>query len=256
MPTHKEKLYKEFEESLLHLAMESYAEQEGRRLIAEAEKLRENPSAPKPRSEWVNELERMTVRRMKKGKLAVGKQKGFWYQKLTKKVLLVAVILLTFLCASLTVSSEFRGFVFDWLIVQGEKYSLFAPQNPNSLVTAPHSTLGTGAYFAPTLLPKGFRETDASGTSLAWINSYGREDGEFIEFYQSKSLKISSIKGNSENAEYYEDFYISEGVPAVLYINNGITTIFWEQNGSVLRIKSGLDFEIVKQVAKNVEIIN
>ena len=252
MPNDREKLSQEYAESLLRLAMTSYAEQEGRAFMEEARKLREVPDAPRPNPDEISILNKLIAK--KEHGHAVRKV-GFSPRKLVLRILVAAVILATTISVSLAVSSDFRSAFFDWLFVRQEKLALITQNTPHALVPAPRSTLGEHAKFAPTLLPSDFKETDAGGTSLAWINHYSDTYGNYIEFYQSQTAKMASYKGNSEGADLYEEFNLENGSRAVLYINDDIVTMVWETDESLLRIKSDLDNRIVKQIALAVEKI-
>ncbi|WP_066456833.1 DUF4367 domain-containing protein [Anaerotruncus rubiinfantis] len=245
MPNDRDKLSLEYEESLLRLAMISYAEQEGLNWMEEARELRESPDAPRPNPEKIDTFHKLVLKQERKSYRPA--------RKVLYKIALTAAVLALLLSVPLAVSSDFRGAFFDWLFVRQDKYALVTQDTPYALVPAPHSTLASGAKFAPTLLPSGFTETNASGTSLEWLNYYSNKNGDYIEFYQSKSAKLASYKGNSEDAEFYEEFYLESGARAVLYINGGIVTMAWEREGCLLRLKSNLDEQVVKQIALGIQ---
>lgn len=62
MPSDKEKLQKEYAESMLKMALYVCLEREGQQLLEEARELREAPDAPQPDEKFIALLERIERR--------------------------------------------------------------------------------------------------------------------------------------------------------------------------------------------------
>ena len=248
MPSDKEKLQKEYAESMLKMALYVCLEREGQQLLEEARELREAPDAPQPDEKFIALLERIE-RRYERGEKY--KKLAPVFKRAVLKISLGIALLTALFAGTLAVSSSFRGAVLEWLAIRQEKYTLFT-QESVEWDDSPRSTLGEGVQFAPGRLPLGFQEVEASGNRTHWVNYYENGQGEYIEFYQSIQAGATSLKGDSEEAEFYNTMVLREGIDATIYEKDGVTTILWEDSGYILRVKSNLERDVLLQIAQSV----
>lgn len=246
----REQLSQDYEDSLLRMAMLSYAEQEGMDFIAEAKKLREQPNAPKPSKKELAHIKK-AIRASKRKQIFL-KQRPLSY-KWSLRIAAVLIILSILLMGTLTVSSSFRDIIFRWLFVRNDTHVLTAMQNNYAFAPAPQSTYHSDMKFVLNLLPIDFKETNVSKGDHFVISCYENHEGNFIEFYQSTGSSFSSAKGDSEDAEFYAEILLDEKNPAILYVKQGITSLIWNQDNTILRLKSDLDSNIIRFLAQSVK---
>lgn len=248
--THRDTLYANYEDALFALMMDSVVQSEGKRLLAEKERLEQDPDAALS--------EALQRRCMKTIDRAFAKQKrraaGRTAKKVFKLLPLVAVIIAAMAVLAYAAFPEFRADVLN-LLLRNNTGSIDWSFVDNKGIDA-QSDIPESPTFTVEL-PAGYELSEywySSDMEQADYRSKITEDGRII---------ISVLHGENaatntdiQEADYYEQTSI-QGYDAVLTIKDGLICIVWGdpdiQCYVALRVTE-IDSAVAKQIAESVVV--
>lgn len=248
--THRDTLYANYEDALFALMMDSVVQSEGKRLLAEKERLEQDPDAALS--------EALQRRCMKTIDRAFAKQKrraaGRTAKKVFKLLPLVAVIIAAMAVLAYAAFPEFRADVLNLLLRNNTSsidWSFVDDKGINAQSDIPE---------APTFtveLPEGYVLFDY------WSIDFTEEAKYLHKNDETHSITISVLHSgytatntDIEDVDYYEQTII-QGYPAVLTVKDGLTCITWgnkELPCYVTLKTTGMDFSTAKQIAESVVV--
>lgn len=248
--THRDTLYANYEDALFALMMDSVVQSEGKRLLAEKERLEQDPDAALS--------EALQRRCMKTIDRAFAKQKrraaGRTAKKVFKLLPLVAVIIAAMAVLAYAAFPEFRADVLNLLLRNNTgsiDWSFVDDKGIDAQSDIPESPTFTVD------LPVGYE------LSEYWSTYFTEEAKYLYQNDESHSITISVLHSgytatntDIEDVDYYEQTII-QGYPAVLTVKDGLTCITWgnkELPCYVTLKTTGIDFTISKQIAESVVV--
>lgn len=248
--THRDTLYANYEDALFALMMDSVVQSEGKRLLAEKERLEQDPDAALS--------EALQRRCMKTIDRAFAKQKrraaGRTAKKVFKLLPLVAVIIAAMAVLAYAAFPEFRADVLNLLLRNNTSsidWSFVDDKGIDAQSDIPESPTFTVD------LPVGYELSEywySSDMEQADYQSKITEDGRIIIsiLHGENATAISDI----ENADYYEQTLI-QGYTAILTIKDETTSIVWGDPNIqcyVILKTTGIEVSAAKQIAESVVV--
>lgn len=246
--THRDTLYANYEDALFALMMDSVVQSEGKRLLAEKERLEQEPDAALS--------EALQRRCMKTIDRAFAKQKrraaGRTAKKVFKLLPLVAVIIAAMAVLAYAAFPEFRADVLNLLLRNNTgsiDWSFVDDKGIDAQSDIPESPTFTVD------LPVGYE------LSEYWSTYFTEEAKYLYQNDESHSITISVLhsayttaSSDTENADYYEQTKIQE-YKAVLTIKDGLIRLIWGSDEIpcyVVLEANDLDFYSIKQIAESI----
>ncbi|MPM25566.1 hypothetical protein SDC9_72062 [bioreactor metagenome] len=241
------KLYGEYEESLFRLVMHDAAEREGRRLLAENERLKQ---ACDPlftcTDESVKHFESQLQSRLKKDKHQAYKQR--FLKAATRLVAAVLAVTATFSLAMVSVEA-FRVRVMNLLIDVQEKYTSFQLSDDGSETGGSDAPEVPASGYCPGYIPDGYELADSqvldSFTHIIYKNA-ADETLVFGAFSSSTNLAV-----DSENASRNEPIEIN-GNPGTLIVKEPMAAVVWQMDGKLFLVQGSLTAEEAVKIAESV----
>lgn len=242
------KLYGEYEESLFRLVMHDAAELEGRRLLAENERLKR---ACDPlfacTDESVKHFETELHSRLRRDKRQAYQQR--FLKTAARAVAAVLVVISTFSLAMVSVEA-FRVRVMNLLIDVQEKYTSFQLSEDGGGDTggieAPE--VPTSGYL-PSYIPDGYELVDSqmldSFTHIVYQNA-AEETLVFGAFSSGTSLAV-----DSENASRNEPIEIN-GNAGTLIVKEPMAAVIWQMDGKLFLVQGNVTAEEAVKIAESV----
>lgn len=248
--THRDTLYANYEDALFALMMDSVVQSEGKRLLAEKERLEQDPDAALS--------EALQRRCMKTIDRAFAKQKrraaGRTAKKAFKLLPLVAVIIAAMAVLAYAAFPEFRADVLNLLLRNNTSsidWSFVDDKGIDAQSDIPESPTFTVD------LPVGYELSEYSNSDYTEKAKYVDQNDE------THSITISvlhsgytAINTDIEDVDYYEQVTI-QGYKAVLTSKSEATCIVWgdsELQCYVMLRTTGMDFDTAKQIAESVVV--
>lgn len=246
--THRDTLYANYEDALFALMMDSVVQSEGKRLLAEKERLEQDPDAALS--------EALQRRCMKTIDRAFAKQKrraaGRTAKKIFKLLPLVAVIIAAMAVLAYAAFPEFRADVLNLLLRNNTSsidWSFVDDKGIDAQSDIPES---------PTFsvqLPSGYMLSE-------YWNNIDTEQATYLhQNDETHSITISVLHSgytatntDIEDVDYYEQATI-QGYEAMLTVKNGLTRITWGDPAVQCYVTlkaTGMDFSTAKQIAESV----
>lgn len=217
--THREKLQEQYEEAVLALLIDEVAEQEGRELLAEAERLNRDPDAaiPEELDQKCRKIIRDSLR--KRRRKTVGRVTG----KVLQKVAVVAAALL--FGAAYAAIPEFRVGVLNLMLTVTD-VSTNLTLVPSSGKTNESVSDSAIYYYGIPQIPDGYELDYAAEEKTDRFYSYKNEDGDLIQvdFYQGRVGTNMGV--DTENAQAVTDVVIN-GYAGICVEKDGTVQVVW-----------------------------
>lgn len=249
--THRDTLYANYEDALFALMMDSVVQSEGKRLLAEKERLEQDPDAALS--------EALQRRCMKTIDRAFAKQKrraaGRTAKKVFKLLPLVAVIIAAMAVLAYAAFPEFRADVLNLLLRNNTgsiDWSFVDDKGIDAQSDIPESPTFTVE------LPEGYVLFDYWSTDFTEEAKYLHRNDE------THSITISVLHSgytatntDIEDADYYEQTTV-QGYKAMLTVKHGLTCIIWGDPNIQCYVTleaTNLDLTTTKQIAESVVVL-
>lgn len=239
-----------FDELLIKIALSSFAEMEGRELLKENERLKQEPEfqLPPDHEKTINKI----IRKQKFQKSVKVIGKGFY--RVMNKVALIFLALSITTAATMVASAEFRKAIYKLIMTDEEIYTLIKLDDSTALEFVEADVFTWDHAFAPTMLPKGYIVDEVIELDDLSKITYKKDDGGYIRFAQDSSRAASTIQIDTENAQLVEKVFINDS-EALLVSKDGINQIVWRIGNVMLRITSNESTETIVAIAENVKLL-
>lgn len=221
--THREKLQEQYEEAVFALLIDEATEQEGQELLAEAERLNNDPDAAIP-----EELDRK-CRKIIRDSFRKGRQKatGRVTVKVIQRVAVAVLAAVLLLCAAYAAVPEFRVGVLNLMLKASEKYTGFSLVPGSNETTESVFDSVIYCYGVPKI-PEGYElnleiTAEEATDRFYW---YENEDGALIQidFLQGSTDTYMTI--DTENAQAITDVIIN-GYEGLCVEKDGRVQVAW-----------------------------
>lgn len=242
----------EYEEIQLKLALASYMEQEGKKLLEENEELRKNPFFHPTEAETKQFQKRLNrhlaFHRIKKGiKL---------FLTGSKKPTLVASLLLLLLALSSMTVEAVRVKLFTLFVQLQDEYTEIRLGHQNAdKVAGKHLEVNWEHAYVPTRIPEDYRIVNVTNLENIKGIEYAHSGGGLILFQQKR--EGSSMNVDTENADEVIQTAI-QGSQGLMVRKGEKWTLIWQKQSELFMIMgehTGLSREQLLDIAESVELL-
>jgi hypothetical protein len=241
------KLFGEYEESLFRLVMHDAAQLEGRRLLAENERLKsESDPLFDCTPERTKRFEELLKTRLRQDKHQAHQQR--FLKAATRAVAAVLAVTATFSLAMVSVEA-FRVRVMNLLIDVQEKYTSFQLSDGSGEPSGPTAPEVPTSGYLPSYIPDGYELVDSqmldSFTHLVYQNE-AEDTLVFGAFSSGTNLAV-----DSENASRNEPTLIN-GNAGTLIVKEPMAAVVWQMDGKLFLVQGSLTAEEAVKIAESV----
>jgi hypothetical protein len=243
----KEKLMEELEEIQVRLAVLSWAEEEGERLLQENEELKKDPFY-QPSEEAKQKFRKMLKRHSFRQKVRNVLHTSYRYSKNVAAILFA--VLLVFSTSILSVRAM-RTKVLNWFIQMGDQYTEIGLDEKENTAGDNINVNWVNAY-APSYIPKGFSISSLNNGKNMKSIEYKNEKEGIIVFQQMDNNANQNI--DTEDAEKIEKITV-QGEKGLLVNKNDLITVAWHNDTYMFTLSTksdGLQNEEVLKIAESV----
>lgn len=258
-PTDENTLREEYEEALIKLAMSSFAEREGQRLMQENEALKNDPFY-QPSAEAKRKFKRTINRHYYKQKTKNFMQDSYQHLNKVAIVFLIAIILLA--TSVLTVEAV-RVKVLNFFVNVQEEYTEIRLKEKSGEPSFGEEDIMGGKNvpsnwknaYAPSAIPAGYSINNSVNDGNFKTIEYANDRNEMIIYQQFDEEIVSNI--DTEKADSIEQITV-QGHKGLLVNKGGKRTITWSNDAKVFLIitkASNLQEEDIIKMAESVTLI-
>ena len=242
--TRREQLWENYEEALFALFMDRVAEDEGRRLLEENERLKQDPAAAVPRE--TDRRCRAAIRRAFARERRNRAAARSW--RVLRRVCVAAVLAAILLATAFAAFPQFRSRTLNLLIQIGDMAATLKMSGEGGGEPARELLFG---YALPDL-PEGFTETYRSENEQSISLKFENQDGAYICFSLQKEFGGGKYNVDAEDAQRVEPISI-HGFDGLLIKKNGTIYISWGDTDRSIYISlygTGIDRDALLTLAK------
>lgn len=234
---------------ILKTALSSLLEIEGRQLVEENERLKNDPRfqlSPEIDQKIQGALRRTEAKQKLR---VVGKRAG----ALVSKVAVIFFAVFMGISSTMAVSAEFRRVIYNLILSYDERYTQI---ERNTEYT---EFIDSDAYtwvhiFAPTVMPPEYKLSSISDLETIYTVEYKNNTERFINFAQMLSTGSGMMRVDTEKAQKVNTIFIGDS-EALLVEKDGIITITWQSGNFLLSIITNDEIDIAIDVAKNIKLL-
>lgn len=246
--TNRDKLRDNYEDALFALLMDSWAQQEGERLIRENAALKDDPAAAVP-----EETERRCLQTIRRELSRCKRRISFkGVGRVLGRVAIAAALTLALITTAFAVSPELRVKTLNLLLSFTEEAAIW--RAGRALDWSETDTGGLDVTVSIRQLPEGYQLSNADTDSKHYMTTtYINPDGEEIELHYSKTNGAYSASLDIEDPDYYEETTI-HGYTAIIVDKHGLLSIAWAEEDQGLMIflyATDLSVEELKAIAND-----
>ena len=240
-----------YDEVMLKIAMSSYAQIHGEKLMSENERLKNNPEfASASNAEEVIDKILKRMRFIKETKLILNRT--YRAASVFALVLLTAAVAVT---TTAFASEEFRSTLYKLIFSHDQGYTIISLDKSVPLGFVDSEIYTWENAFAPTILPEYYSVDSVSEMTTVARVSYISSDGKYLDFLQSKENEEITIALETDEAEIVQHIFINES-DGLLVFRNGMTRIVWRTGNTMFIIETNDDSNIALSVAKGIKLLN
>lgn len=247
--TNREKLRENYEDSVLALLMDEFAESEGRRYIEENERLRQDPSAAVPEDverRALQFIDRAFSRKSRKN--AGGKLLRF-----LGRLAIAAVIAALLFGAAFALSETVRAGTLNFLMQMDERIATwqFGAEETEFNDTS------TGFDIVINWLPEGYAVTSRSQNSPSDVALDCTNDTEGLITVSVHASAEFIYTLDLEDAVYSKEITVQD-CPGMLVLKEDIYGVYWPYNNTdlVVTIESNaVDGDVLLHIAESIQLI-
>ena len=246
----REKLYEEYEESFFKLIVYDAAGKEGKLLLEENEKLKEDPEfSPSP--EATQKFKKQLSFHLKECKTHEKKRHVTVVLKRTAMAMSAVVVLFTTMMFSV---EAFRVKVLNlWLDIQPE-YTSFQLKDNNGDSDTDRSAVNWTDAFVPTYVPEGYTATDISSNELSKRILFENEKKNLTIIYMELGSS-SNLAVDTENASVMKTVKIN-GHDGTLIVKEPMVSVVWDMNNAMFLIQGQESVDETLKMAEGVKFVN
>jgi len=234
----------DYENALFKAATYEYAISKSKQLMEDAEQYAAT-------EEYQEDLARFEKKISKAYRRAVNRKRLRTFLKVSSKILVVILVMLSLTFTSVMTVSAWREGFTRFLVSVSPEYSeirLGKESGPPAVIPN-HAYSKVGIQNMPAYIPDGFEIKTMDLSSGILDIYYEHEDGFFISYTAYSSTYISQI--DSENTSDSKLITIS-GNEGSITCKNGITTIIWSSEEYYYIIVSPLEEKELIQIAESI----
>ena len=244
-----DRLYENYENALFQLLMDQVAQEEGARLIAENERLKDDPASAVPPE--LDRRSRETIRRAFAGRGRRRAHTAGWY--LSKIAVAILAALLLFITAYATIP-ELRLKTLEMLIQSSDVASRLTFSAGENHVVTPEKEVETLAGYSLPDVPRDYLVVDQGETSRSARIEYAHEDGTsiFIRIAAASDLFL-----DSEDMDEATEVEI-QGKKGKLYKKNEFIIISWydDEQEKIIELRTKqIDAEMTLSYAEQIKFV-
>lgn len=245
--TNREKLRENYEDSVLALLMDEFAESEGKRFIEENERLRQDPSAAVPEDVERRALQLINREFAKKDRAHTGKK----LLRFLARIAIAAVFAALLFGAAFALSETVRAGTLNFLMQLDERIATWQFGEDET------SESGEAFMIIVGWLPDGYRQgmPIVSGPSDMVLDCANGAGGLItVSVHESEEFMHTL---DLEGSDYYTDITI-QGQQGMLVLKNQMYSIKWPHgnDGMVIDVTSAdVDSDTLLRVAENISVI-
>lgn len=247
------KLYEDYEVSLFKLIMHDLAEKEGALLLAEKEKLNNDPEST-PSLEAVRRYSQQLNVRIKKDRALAVRQRLFKILSRSVIAMLAVAVILGTTVASVE-ALRVRALNL-WLEIKPEYTSFqLIDSGSNSDYEGSDSTsppVGWNKAYVPTYIPDGYTVGRIIDHEFYKKIIYENEQGRFILY--SELGEGSNAAVDTENADVFKTISIN-GHQGTLIEKNALVTLVWAMNNRMFIVQAQTDVDTAMKIAAGVKYV-
>ena len=245
--TNRDRLQENYEDSVLALLLDEFAESEGRRYIEENERLREDPAAVVPEDVEKRALQ-FIDREFSRRKRA---HAGGKLLRFLARIAIAAVFAALLFGAAFALSETVRAGTLNFLIQMDERIATWQFGAEEMTESGANITITVG------WVPEGYTSSPVAVTGPSDVVVDCTNDaGDLIRVSVHESEDYIHFL-DLEDADYYEDIIV-QGCEGILRIKDDYIRIAWPYNNSELVVSvrsSDVDRNTLLRVAESVSII-
>ena len=246
----REKLYEEYENSLLRLVMYNAAEKEGKLFLEEKAALR-NDSSNEPSSEAIEKLARkFTIYRKKNN----AQKRKHIFGGIANKAAIFFLVLIVALSVMTVSVQAFRAKVMNFLIDVQPQYTSFQIKDSKSGSNGEKLTVNWTNTYLPTYIPAGYAVDSLTDTEPLKEITYRNQKNKtsLIDFSESDSS--NNVEIDTENASLLKTMFVN-GHKGTLVVKNAQTTVAWEMDRHIFVICTEESVEETLKIAERVKFV-
>ena len=248
--TNREKLRENYEDSVLALLMDEFAESEGKRFIEENERLRQDPSAAVPEDVERRALQLINREFAKKNRAHTGKK----LLRFLARIAIAAVIAALLFGAAFALSETVRAGTLNFLMQMDERIATWQFVEDEGAASDGQS----GALeVMVNWLPEGYAESQYTEiTPVDVVIDCTNDAGGLISVSVHESEDFMHTL-DLEDADYFTDAIV-QGQQGMLIMKNDIFRIVWPHKSSALVVdveSANVDSNTLLLVAESISII-
>lgn len=249
--TNREKLQENYEDSVIALLMDEFAESEGNRYIEENERLLQDPDAAMPEEIETRALQFIAREFSRKNRAHAGGK----LLRFLGRIAIAAVIAALLFGVAFALSETVRVGTLNFLMQMDEKIATWQFMEDEGDASDGQSGM---LDIEVDWLPEGFaRQAPVIITPKDIVWDYTNVDGDIIRISVHESEDFMHFL-DLEDADDYEEVTV-QGCEGMLRIKDGILRIAWPYQNSGLVIciisSSGIDEDSLLKVANGVSVI-
>lgn len=245
----RKKLYEEYEDSLFRLVMHDAAEKEGKFLLEEKERLKNDPDF-QPAKEELEKFSRQLDVHFKKKKAYAARQRSLKLLNRSAIAILAGIVLLF-----TTVSSvdAVRVRVLNFIMDVHQEYTSFQLKENENASAGGSPVVNWSKAYVPTYIPDGYELSNTVQSELVRKLVFKDKQDSLIIF--TELGESSSPKVDTENAEVLKTISIN-GHKGTLIVKNSMVTIVWAIGNSMFILQTGVSEETAIKIAEGVKYID
>ncbi|NBJ16529.1 MAG: DUF4367 domain-containing protein [Dehalobacter sp. 4CP] len=245
----QKKLYEEYEDSLFRLVMYETAEKEGKALLEEREKLKNDPAFV-PSEEAVQKFRAQLDNILKKKKAYALRQKTFRILNRSAVAMLIVIILLFTTVASV---QAIRVKVLNFFMDIQPKYTSYQVNETGNVSGNGGPVVNWTNAYIPTYIPEGYKVTNSSNSEMYKEIIFKNQQDMFIVYSELTEGSIAQV--DTENASVFKEISIN-GHKGTLTVKNSTVTIVWQMEGHIFTVNASTDQDTAQKIAEEVKYIN
>lgn len=247
--TNREKLRENYEDSVLALLMDEFAESEGKRFIEENERLRQDPSAAVPEDVERRALQLINREFAKKDRAHTGKK----LLRFLARIAIAAIITALLFGAAFALSETVRAGTLNFLMQMDERIATW--QFGMEEGTAPDGLNGMPEIIVD-WIPEGYERQPQMVTGPSdFVLDCTNDAGGLIRVSVHES-EDGMHTMDLEEADYYNEVVI-QGCEGILRIKDDYIRIAWPYNNTELVVSvtsADVDSDTLLSVAESIRI--
>jgi hypothetical protein len=250
-PLDKNKLIEDYEQSLIKLALTSYAELDGKKLMQENEKLKVD-SFYQPTEEAKRKFNKTINKYYHKQKM---KEVFSISYKYLNKIAVFLIIVTVLLSVSIFTVEGVRIKVLNLIMNIQNGYTEIRLDNDkeNKNIIGNNLYINWDNAYAPTYIPNGYSIRNLTNNKNLKAIEYANKNGETILFQQLDEKGSANI--DTEDADKVEKIVI-QGCDGLLVNKDGLITVIWNAESFILNTPTdNLQNEDVVKIAESVSLI-